>query len=363
MSRYNTITKGTGYNINTGGYGTLTNNQLKNIALPDKLRCKRCNRWKQTDADGKENFSKKQLAAVRETIYYSGRGKQTPIEIVCSTCSPSQNNELHCVDCDTTKGLESFALAQRKNPVAAKCLVCMDEQLEFDPDVLAEQLNDLRRPPELQGTAYYDDSDDDSDNVLSYKFTPDEDDDDSNVADSSAYGDDTTESGYEGSVVTGSRQISASMDSLSISASSGGVHLSQGGSDLSAWQTVTGGRVRKAAPSSTVVNGSNSSYSASVQINKTGFSKVKAFITTPEGYTANSKQAKKAGTAKLPVKLGKDSKCANSDWDSDDEEEHGSIATTRATCATQEDLDNLQEHEITWESDDSSEQEYDSDDE
>lgn len=46
-------------------------------------------------------------------------------------------------------------------------------------------------------------------------------------------------------------------------------------------------------------------------------------------------------------------------------EENGSIATTQATQATQADLDNLDEREITWDSESDSEPEYgdDSDDE
>ncbi|KAE9972320.1 hypothetical protein BLS_004071 [Venturia inaequalis] len=364
MSRYNTVAKGGGYNVATGGYGSLTANQLKNIALPDKLRCKRCNKWKKADADGMENFSKKQLAGLREKIYHSGRGKQTPIDVVCITCNSGGNCELHCAYCDTTKGLESFALAQRKNPIAPKCLICMSEQLEFDPDAMAEELNNIRRPAgELKVVTYDDDSDDDSDDGFSYEYTSDGDDNTSNVADSSAYGGDTTESGYDGSGVTGSRQISASLDTLNISTSSGGVQLSERHSDLSTWQTATGGRARKAAPSSTVVNGSNSSYSANVQVNKTGFAKIRAYKAPTERNTPMPEQSKKA------------SKCTNSDWDSEeDEEEHGSIATTRATGQTQatgqtratlDDLDDLDEHEITWDSDDSSDHglDYDSDDE
>lgn len=84
-----------------------------------RLRCKRCNKWKVTEIGGKENFSKKQLAEVRSAIYYSGRGSQTPITVVCATCTGQQVHELHCVICDTTKGLECFAKAQRRTPDAA----------------------------------------------------------------------------------------------------------------------------------------------------------------------------------------------------------------------------------------------------
>lgn len=77
------------------------------------------------------------------------------------------------VVCDTTKGLESFAKAQRRNPIAAKCLVCMAEQLEFDPDLVVDQLNNHRRPVPAITDDYDDDSDEDSDNGRTYDYTTD----------------------------------------------------------------------------------------------------------------------------------------------------------------------------------------------
>jgi len=87
--------------------------------MNNRLRCKRCNKWKATEAVSKENFSKKQLAEVRSAIYYSGRDSHTSINVVCVTCNGQQVYELHCVICNTTKGLECFAKAQRRTPVAA----------------------------------------------------------------------------------------------------------------------------------------------------------------------------------------------------------------------------------------------------
>lgn len=66
-------------------------------------------------------------------------------------------------------------MAQRKNPIAAKCFLCMKEQLDFDPDHMADQLNEVRRPVgALKDAANdYDSSDDDSDDGLSYDYTSD----------------------------------------------------------------------------------------------------------------------------------------------------------------------------------------------
>lgn len=160
--------------------------------------------------------------------------------------------------------------------------------------------------------------------------------------------------------MTGSRQFSALMKTMSIStgvsASSGGVQLSQCDSDLSGWQAASGGRARKAAPSSTAMNGSFASSSTNMHYNKTGFAKIKACKPPPaETYNPKPEQPKKAGTSKLRVDLEKMSKCTNSDWDSE-EEENGSVATTQVTQSNSE---FPEEHEIIWQSDSSSDAESD----
>lgn len=139
-----------------------------------------------------------------------------------------------------------------------------------------------------------------------------------------------------------------------VSASSGGVQLSQRGSNLSDWQAAPGGRARKLAPSSTATNASFASSSTNIQTNKTGFAKIKAYKPPPQPYTAQPEQQKKAGMSKLNVGFKKASKCTNSDWDSE-EEENGSNATTQVNSELPE------EHEITWDSDSSSD--YEPDDE
>lgn len=93
----------------------MSTHRLKNIALPEKLRCERCQKWKAADED-KENFSKKQLAIVRNNIYYYGPGHLNTIKVNCAMCNSKQVSELHCSICLKDKGLESFSRAQRRTP-------------------------------------------------------------------------------------------------------------------------------------------------------------------------------------------------------------------------------------------------------
>lgn len=49
----------------------------------------------------------------------------------------------------------------------------MNEQLEFDPDLVVDQLNQHRGAVKDAGDDYYDLSDDDSENGCSYDYTSD----------------------------------------------------------------------------------------------------------------------------------------------------------------------------------------------
>ena len=40
-----------------------------------------------------------------------------------------------CFICDETKGLEEFSKAQRRNPDAARCLICVDDHLFTNPSI------------------------------------------------------------------------------------------------------------------------------------------------------------------------------------------------------------------------------------
>ncbi|KAF2141378.1 uncharacterized protein K452DRAFT_298758 [Aplosporella prunicola CBS 121167] len=118
-----------GYSYNS--YSNFSASDLKNIQLPDKIRCDRCNRWKNPT-----NFANKRLNDLRYKIKYQGRNKtnsQGGLTATCSACTGQQVQELECHMCKTWKGLEDFAKAQRKNPDHAKCNECMREQLDTQP--------------------------------------------------------------------------------------------------------------------------------------------------------------------------------------------------------------------------------------
>ncbi|KAB2579684.1 Meiotic chromosome segregation protein [Lasiodiplodia theobromae] len=109
-----------------GGYyknADITDGSLRNIRLPEKIRCSKCSKFK-----APSNFAKKRLNELREKI----RDNDGPFTVQCTVCTPQQVTELTCYMCGKDKGLEEFAKAQRKKPDHAKCNGCMKEQLEFE---------------------------------------------------------------------------------------------------------------------------------------------------------------------------------------------------------------------------------------
>ncbi|OCK73768.1 hypothetical protein K432DRAFT_398622 [Lepidopterella palustris CBS 459.81] len=115
-----------GYNTVTGGFNGLSADKLKGVKLPNKIKCGRCIKWK-----SQVNFSNKQLAEARYQ-YYKG-GVNANVTINCRLCTGGQVVELECWMCHKTKGLDEFAKAQRSKPDNAKCMDCMQKQLELEP--------------------------------------------------------------------------------------------------------------------------------------------------------------------------------------------------------------------------------------
>ncbi|KAL9116441.1 MAG: hypothetical protein Q9187_007034, partial [Circinaria calcarea] len=78
------------------------------------VRCEDCNRVKST-----EQYSKKQLSDLRYKIMMFGKNLSTASNkgaIKCRACTGQQTMEMTCIICDTTKGLEGFTKAQRRDP-------------------------------------------------------------------------------------------------------------------------------------------------------------------------------------------------------------------------------------------------------
>jgi hypothetical protein len=93
--------------------GRLTDSRLRNINVPQKLKCHYCNK-----NYNQASFSKKQLDEVRLQIQTSGKIVQNP---KCNKCTGARIFELECVMCHKTKGEKEFSKTQRKVPDDAVC--------------------------------------------------------------------------------------------------------------------------------------------------------------------------------------------------------------------------------------------------
>jgi hypothetical protein len=93
--------------------GRLTDSRLRNINVPQKLKCHYCNK-----NYNQASFSKKQLDEVRLQIQTSGKIVQNP---KCNKCTGARVFELECVMCHKTKGEKEFSKTQRKVPDDAVC--------------------------------------------------------------------------------------------------------------------------------------------------------------------------------------------------------------------------------------------------
>ncbi|KAI5286915.1 hypothetical protein KEM52_001823, partial [Ascosphaera acerosa] len=88
--------------------------RLKRITLPEKLKCKRCDKIRNTTA-----FSKRQLLDLKSKLAMRKKIDYRVGAISCQECTASQTVEMTCALCDKTKGLECFSKAQRKDPDTA----------------------------------------------------------------------------------------------------------------------------------------------------------------------------------------------------------------------------------------------------
>ncbi|KAF2190664.1 hypothetical protein K469DRAFT_747109 [Zopfia rhizophila CBS 207.26] len=117
-------------------YDAYASQRFKSIALPDKIKCNRCSKWR-----AQASFSTKQLMDAKYKIAEKGANAQYKIN--CRNCTGQQLVEIECIWCHETKGLEEFAKTQRTKPDNAKCMACMEVQLELEA-VEAEKYEDPR---------------------------------------------------------------------------------------------------------------------------------------------------------------------------------------------------------------------------
>ncbi|KAF2463482.1 uncharacterized protein BDR25DRAFT_319993 [Lindgomyces ingoldianus] len=95
------------------------------LSLRSMVKCSRCNKWK-----NHANFSNKQLLDAKYAIKVNGRN--ATYRIKCRGCTGQQVMEIECMMCHETKGLEEYAKVQRAKPDCAKCMACVEKQLELD---------------------------------------------------------------------------------------------------------------------------------------------------------------------------------------------------------------------------------------
>ncbi|KAL6717449.1 hypothetical protein ACLMJK_005364 [Lecanora helva] len=107
-------------------YGGGWSKQKKDIS-----KCFECGKIKTT----KIAFSEKQQNDLRHGI----ASRQVSVGdnfkgwITCRTCVGVQKHEMVCVVCDTVKGLEGFAKAQRRDPDNARCMTCIADVANETP--------------------------------------------------------------------------------------------------------------------------------------------------------------------------------------------------------------------------------------
>ncbi|KAI9675089.1 MAG: hypothetical protein M1817_001497 [Caeruleum heppii] len=108
-----------------GGY---TNKQLKEVALPEKIKCSICKVHR-----NKDSYSKRQLGELQWKFSQRSSFSISHANIKCRKCTGSQTTEMMCIVCDVVKGLDEFSKAQRKDPDKARCINCINLHLSTEP--------------------------------------------------------------------------------------------------------------------------------------------------------------------------------------------------------------------------------------
>ncbi|KAI7088655.1 hypothetical protein KC356_g3113 [Hortaea werneckii] len=104
-----------------GGYNTVA---VQNVALPEKIKCSRCNKLK-----APSNFSNKQIDDLKKKIHQEyGFNATTQGFVPCMTCTGAPRTEMECHYCGITKSLDHFSKQQRKDPDRASCWDCTAER-------------------------------------------------------------------------------------------------------------------------------------------------------------------------------------------------------------------------------------------
>ncbi|KAL4741520.1 Stc1 domain-containing protein [Aspergillus similis] len=130
------------------GYSESIRRRLETVPLTDKLKCKTCKKFRNINT-----YSKRQLDIFRNAFVVQGQRALTVGHATCRGCTSGQVMELRCCVCDQVKGLDEFAMNQRKEHEFARCLVCVQGHKDAEPVIDENKLlaeGDLLSTP--QGT-------------------------------------------------------------------------------------------------------------------------------------------------------------------------------------------------------------------
>ena len=84
---------------------------VDSIKVPQKLRCKACQKLKVSS-----HFSEYQMIKFKRLLAANPRlSNPNTATIECAICSNSQRDELECANCEDVKSIEDFSRTQRRN--------------------------------------------------------------------------------------------------------------------------------------------------------------------------------------------------------------------------------------------------------
>ncbi|MCJ1246286.1 hypothetical protein MMC30_003492 [Trapelia coarctata] len=139
--------------IHSGGYDELTASKVKAVAVPDKISCMVCKKWK-----ANSQYSNKQLADYRFKMLQSGNPKSNgSVGVKCRICTGQQVTELTCSICDDVKPLIEFGKNHRRDPDNARCIKCIEIQAGLEPG-----LEDVPSDHESEPSNYWDETEEGS---------------------------------------------------------------------------------------------------------------------------------------------------------------------------------------------------------
>ncbi|KAL4933405.1 uncharacterized protein BDV17DRAFT_108754 [Aspergillus undulatus] len=133
-----------------GGYSEAIKRQLESVPLPDKIKCKNCKKFRNANV-----YSKRQLDIFRNAFVVGGQRALTGGYATCRGCTGGQIMELRCCVCDKVKGLEEFAINQRKEHEFARCLDCVQGHKDAEPVVDENKLLTEGDPSTLGALSFH----------------------------------------------------------------------------------------------------------------------------------------------------------------------------------------------------------------